>query len=844
MYSNSISTQFPIQRWISGILLFSVFYFLMFSSSYATLINVPADQPSIEVALSIATTGDTVLVSPGVYEVFSLNPMGQGSILLSKFGKDSTFLTTKFSTKKIIDADIDIGNEFIIDGFTFLPSSTDGDVVLNGGGNVIIRNNLFLDYFTDAVYIRDSVNASVMNNIFDRPSPSGAIAGVKAFGASAIILNNTFRNYIGAWSNNLGTEFNNNIVINRTLVGEFSSIKYNLLKPTASELINEDIDSTNIYSSSANPFFVDEQAGNFELLPFSPAIDAGDPNTSFADPDGTRNDMGAIPFLKLLPFPEELSVQGETVSHLITNVPVFGWSFSDTIGVQIAFELEVGTDFDWSLAELWSTGIVSSTDSQVTYDGITLIDGDDIAVRVRLSNGVTWGSWSYSAMHLNQAATIPNHKFPQAFGEANSNDLKLFIEQSNDPEGDILSYEIQIYDDQETTNPVATGPTLLAFENFYSTSVLSTLPVGETYWWRSRTFDGFEFSSWSTLESFSIRTGRKVHVPTEWSSIQEGVLASTDGDSVFVGAGNYIGFDFNGKSINIVGELGSAKPVISSGVIIFDSGEDSTSGISGFRISTHDEFSVGENTAIQITNGSSPTITNNEFVDLVFPDIFIAIQITGTGSHATVTDNVFSNCETGLFVNIGASASATDNTFYGNTSTVIFDNHVASTFKNNIVSNSLNFGLFGAPDENDYNLYWNNLSDFTTGAVSGPNDIFADPLFNAPSAGDFLLAVGSPAIDAGDPDPIFSDDDGSQNDIGALGIGCCIIQGDANGDQAFNIADITFGIARIFSGGPAPSCQDQADSNGDNSYNIADITYGISRIFAGGLVPICGATGS
>ena len=35
-----------------------------------------------------------------------------------------------------------------------------------------------------------------------------------------------------------------------------------------------------------------------------------------------------------------------------------------------------------------------------------------------------------------------------------------------------------------------------------------------------------------------------------------------------------------------------------------------------------------------------------------------------------------------------------------------------------------------------------------------------------------------------------------------------------------------------------------ADSNGDNAYNIADITYGISRIFAGGPAPVCGKTGA
>ncbi len=72
---------------------------------------------------------------------------------------------------------------------------------------------------------------------------------------------------------------------------------------------------------------------------------------------------------------------------------------------------------------------------------------------------------------------------------------------------------------------------------------------------------------------------------------------------------------------------------------------------------------------------------------------------------------------------------------------------------------------------------------------------------------------------------------------------CCFTPGDANNDGLFNIADVSFGIARIFSGGEAPPCQDQADSNGDSAFNISDITFGIARIFSGGPGPSCGVTG-
>ncbi len=72
---------------------------------------------------------------------------------------------------------------------------------------------------------------------------------------------------------------------------------------------------------------------------------------------------------------------------------------------------------------------------------------------------------------------------------------------------------------------------------------------------------------------------------------------------------------------------------------------------------------------------------------------------------------------------------------------------------------------------------------------------------------------------------------------------CCATPGDYDHNGAFNIADVTSGIARIFSGGPVSPCQDESDADGNNSFNVADVTYGIARIFGGGPAPTCGTTG-
>ena len=71
--------------------------------------------------------------------------------------------------------------------------------------------------------------------------------------------------------------------------------------------------------------------------------------------------------------------------------------------------------------------------------------------------------------------------------------------------------------------------------------------------------------------------------------------------------------------------------------------------------------------------------------------------------------------------------------------------------------------------------------------------------------------------------------------------GCCQVPGDADHSGSANIADVTFMLARIFSGGPAPVCINEADANGHGGFNITDVAFMTKWIFRGGFPPICPA---
>ncbi|HSG99487.1 MAG TPA: hypothetical protein VLB27_05530, partial [candidate division Zixibacteria bacterium] len=106
--------------------------------------------------------------------------------------------------------------------------------------------------------------------------------------------------------------------------------------------------------------------------------------------------------------------------------------------------------------------------------------------------------------------------------------------------------------------------------------------------------------------------------------------------------------------------------------------------------------------------------------------------------------------------------------------------------------------------------------------------------------GDGLCANVDNCPDIFNPGQEDTDDDG----IGNVCDVCCNIPGDADDGGSLNIGDATYLIQFIFSGGPAPPCQDAADADGGNSLNIGDVTYILQFIFAGGPAPVCGTTGS
>jgi len=102
--------------------LLSILFFTTFL--FSTIINVPADQPTIQAGIDTAVTGDTVLVAEGTYT-------GMDNRNLTWFGKILTVRSTNGPEQCVIDC-LNSGRGFLLnDNFT-TGSVIDGFTIVNG----------------------------------------------------------------------------------------------------------------------------------------------------------------------------------------------------------------------------------------------------------------------------------------------------------------------------------------------------------------------------------------------------------------------------------------------------------------------------------------------------------------------------------------------------------------------------------------------------------------------------------------------------------------------------------------------------------------------------------------
>jgi parallel beta-helix repeat protein len=195
--------------------------------------------------------------------------------------------------------------------------SNDDAIDLNGCTNVSIIGNELYDSYDKAISIgkrleRYSDSILIKNNII-----SGNTIGIALKTTKNIdIINNTFYGNDHAVISSVDdgedqmpeARFINTIITNSKFHDILLTDGSNI---TFSYCLSKDSLLEGLNNIKADPLFIDPENGDFSLQPDSPCINAGDPKSP-RDPDGSRADIGAIPYIQQ---------QGIVINEICYNPP-------------------------------------------------------------------------------------------------------------------------------------------------------------------------------------------------------------------------------------------------------------------------------------------------------------------------------------------------------------------------------------------------------------------------------------------------------------------------------------------------------------------------------------------
>jgi hypothetical protein len=328
----------------------------------------------------------------------------------------------------------------------------------------------------------------------------------------------------------------------------------------------------------------------------------------------------------------------------------------------------------------------------------------------------------------------------------------------------------------------------------------------------------------------SYASAATLEVPGQHTTIQGAIDAANQGDTIVVASGVYRLYSGNlnisKKALTLRSSQGAEKTIIegTAGKPVITVAEDSHAVIDGFTITSIDDEDARtvRGGGIYCAPSSSPTIINN--IITANRAVFGGGIFCGRWSTATITRNVIYGNKAvrfggGVFSFMASSIIAsnrimeneatsagggifcnrdfsriTNNLIWRNTAKsgggISCDRSFSAMVNNTITNNVAAYGggIFseGGSVRIINNILWENKDDLFSASFSSSSrpdhsnigdgqfrgvsgNISADPLFADPENGDFHLNPGSPCSDAGNPDPIYNDRDGSRNDMGAHG---------------------------------------------------------------------------
>ncbi|MBC8527454.1 MAG: PKD domain-containing protein, partial [Candidatus Cloacimonetes bacterium] len=205
---------------------------------------------------------------------------------------------------------------------------------------------------------------------------------------------------------------------------------------------------------------------------------------------------------------QNLDIGGdEDLQHLLNHTPLITFEFYNAGGLtQTHYQIQVSTDSLFSVIDMWDTGVVASSVSSVVYAGNPLVDGITYYLRARVASGDAWSDWATLQFRMNSLPSIPVLLSPinnEIVFEINP---ILWIMNSTDAELDTLTYDFELATDVTFNNILFSQSNVTEGIDTTSCQVTITLTDNQQYWWRAKTYDGYEYCNYANPESFVLNS--------------------------------------------------------------------------------------------------------------------------------------------------------------------------------------------------------------------------------------------------------------------------------------------------------------------------------------------------
>lgn len=517
-----------------------------------TTLRVPLEYPTIQAGIDAAAGGDTVLVAPGVYAEH-IDFSGKGIVVKSDMGASVTTLTKLVDGIPIVRFVNGETNSSELNGFTISGAGVnDGWAIRCQPGSPAIRGNIIFDAPGGpgpAVWCESPDSVILDSNIFQCAQRSDG--GLVVYNATAPVIsrnlfvgwdtpliisqstlvdcshNTIVQNHYGVlWYYSSGT-LRNSICTDGTWYGVRKEGTGTLLLSHNDVYANTPADYYGIVadpmSISLDPFFCDTATADYRLSSGSPCLGAGE--------DGS--DIGAFGQGCAMPVPGApvverigISLPGDSL-HVLDPTPELTWKYFDQQSrPHTKSEIEVGTNNDWSVAEMWQPPTIVGPDTSIEYAGLPLTDGATYYVRIRVFNDTLWSNWLVAPFRMNSVPTAPNPVSPSDLSIVLTGRPTLAVSNATDAEGDTRRYDFEVYRDVGLTQLAAyiAGRVEGAGQTSWKTDSLTF--ENNMHWWRARANDGYENGPWSQVYAFTVDAYNETPSTVALASLEDGDMTS------------------------------------------------------------------------------------------------------------------------------------------------------------------------------------------------------------------------------------------------------------------------------------------------------------------------------